>query len=220
MTRTRSIVVISAGLSVPSSTRLLADVLGEAVERAVSARGEEVAVDYVELRPLAHALADNLLTGFPAGDLAEAIDRVSSADALVVVTPVFSGSYSGLFKTFFDVLQLGALEGKPVLVGATAGTARHSLVLDHALRPLFSYLRALVVPTGIFAASEDFGGGGVDGGLRKRADRAATELAALLGCSGQPAVARPARQRSADEELAQPTPFEQLLREAGGDSVR
>src|SRR4051794_37805515 len=176
---TRSIVVVSAGLSVPSSTRLLADVLGEAVERAVSARGEEVRVEYVELRPLAHALADHLLTGFPAGELAEAIDRVVRADALVVVTPVFAGSYSGLFKTFFDVLELGALEGKPVLIGATAGTARHSLVLDHALRPLFAYLRALVVPTGVFAASEDFGGGGVDGGLRKRADRAATELAAL-----------------------------------------
>ena len=215
----RSIVVVSAGLSVPSSTRLLADLLGEAVERAVSARGEEVEVGYVELRPLAHALADNLLTGFPSGELADTIGRVTRADALVVVTPVFAGSYSGLFKTFFDVLEPGALEGKPVLVGATAGTARHSLVLDHALRPLFSYLRALVVPTGIFAASEDFGGGGLDGGLRKRADRAATELAALLGCSGQ-ATGGPPRRRSVEDQLAAPTPFEQLLREAGGDSVR
>jgi len=216
---TRSIVVISAGLSVPSSTRLLADVLGEAVERAVTARGEEVEIEYVELRPLAHALADHMLTGFPVGDLADAIDRVIRADALVVVTPVFAGSYSGLFKTFFDVLEVGALEGKPVLVGATAGTARHSLVLDHALRPLFAYLRALVVPTGVFAASEDFGGGGLDGGLRKRADRAATELAALLGCAGKSTV-HPPRRRSVEDEFADPTPFEQLLREAGGDSVR
>lgn len=218
----RSIVVVTAGLSVPSSTRLLADVLGEAVEQAVSSRGEEVEVEYVELRPLAHLLADHMLTGFPSGALEEAIDKVRAADALVVVTPVFSGSYSGLFKTFFDVLELGALEGKPVLVAATAGTARHSLVLDHALRPLFAYLRALVVPTGIFAASEDFGGGpggSVDGGLRKRADRAATELAALLGCAGQ-GTSSPVRHRSVEEELSAPTPFEQLLREAGGDSVR
>ena len=215
----RSVVVISAGLSVPSSTRLLADVLGESVERAVGARGEEVDVQVVELRPLAHALADHLLTGFPTGELAEVIDRVTRADALVVVTPVFAGSYSGLFKTFFDVLEPGALEGKPVLVGATAGTARHSLVLDHALRPLFSYLRALVVPTGVFAASEDFGGGGLDGGLRKRADRAGTELAALLGCAGQSTV-HPPRRRPVADELAEVTPFEQLLREAGGDSVR
>ncbi|HWI44157.1 MAG TPA: FMN reductase [Nocardioides sp.] len=218
----RSIVVVTAGLSVPSSTRLLADVLGEAVEQAVSSRGEEVEVEYVELRPLAHLLADHMLTGFPSGALEEAIDKVRAADALVVVTPVFSGSYSGLFKTFFDVLELGALEGKPVLVAATAGTARHTLVLDHALRPLFAYLRALVVPTGIFAASEDFGGGPgntVDGGLRKRADRAATELAALLGCAGH-GTSSPVRHRSVEEELAAPTPFEQLLREAGGDSVR
>lgn len=215
----RRIVVIAAGLSVPSSTRLLADTLGDAVERAVTARGEEVEVEYVELRPLAHALADHMLTGFPTGALAEAIDSVVHADALVVVTPVFAGSYSGLFKTFFDVLEVGALEGKPVLVGATAGTARHSLVLDHALRPLFAYLRALVVPTGVFAASEDFGGRALEGGLRKRAERAATELAALLGCSGQ-TVSRPARRKLVEEELADVTPFEQLLREAGGDSVR
>lgn len=216
---TRRIVVIAAGLSVPSSTRLLADTLGDAVERAVTARGEEVEIEYVELRPLAHALADHMLTGFPTGDLADAIDRVVHADALVVVTPVFAGSYSGLFKTFFDVLEVGALEGKPVLIGATAGTARHSLVLDHALRPLFAYLRALVVPTGVFAASEDFGGKALEGGLRKRSERAATELAALLGCSGQTS-ARPARRRLVEDELADVTPFEQLLREAGGDSVR
>ena len=209
-----TIVVVSAGLSVPSSTRLLADQLGTAVERAVHSRGGEVAVRHVELRPLAHALADNLLTGFPSGELAEAIDAVRHADGLVVVTPVFAASYSGLFKTFFDVIENGALDGKPVLVAATAGTARHSLVLDHALRPLFAYLRASVVPTGVFAASEDFG----DRALEKRAERAAGELAALLGVP-VPGPATPVR-RSVEEELASPAPFEQLLREAGGDTVR
>lgn len=218
--RIRRVAVVSAGMSVPSSTRLLADLLGEQVVTAVAARGDEVEVTHVELRPLAHALADNLLTGFPADDLATAIDTVTGADALVVVTPVFSGSFSGLFKTFFDVLPMGSVDGKPILIGATAGTARHSLVLDHALRPLFAYLRGLVVPTGVFAASEDFGGAsGLDGGLRKRGERAATELAALLGCSGSVAV--PARRTPApDEEFVNPTPFEQLLREAGGDTVR
>jgi FMN reductase len=92
-------------------------------------------------------------------------------------------------------------------------------VLDHALRPLFSYLHALVVPTGVFAASEDFGAAGLDSGLRKRADRAATELAALLGCSGRTSAAPP-RRRLVEDEFAEVTPFEQLLREAGGDSVR
>jgi len=148
-----SIVVISAGLSVPSSTRLLADRLAAATTERV----EDADVTYIELRDLAHPLTDHLLTGFPDETLATAIDAVRRADALIVVTPVFSASYSGLFKTFFDVLEEGTLDGKPVLVAATAGTARHSLVLEHALRPLFTYLRAVVVPTGVFAATEDFG---------------------------------------------------------------
>ena len=213
-----SIVVVSAGLSVPSSTRLLADRLGVATERALVARGEEVEVYHVELRPLAHPLADHLLTGFASGGLAAAMDQVSRADGLVVVTPVFSASYSGLFKTFFDVLEPGALDGKPVLVAATAGTARHSLVLDHALRPLFSYLRAVVVPTGVFAASEDFGSS-ADGSLDKRVERAAAELAALVPGSTTPEPAA-ADRRPVQEQLVAPTPFEQLLREAGGSSVR
>ncbi|HWJ83496.1 MAG TPA: FMN reductase [Nocardioides sp.] len=208
----KKIVVVTAGLSVPSSTRLL----GEAAARAVESRGTDVDVSYVELRPLAHALADHLLTGFPSGDLAAAIDAVGRADGLVVVTPVFAASYSGLFKTFFDVLEPGTLDGTPVLVAATAGTARHSLVLDHALRPLFSHLRAVVVPTGVFAASEDFGAT-ADGSLRKRVERAAGELAALLGVGADESV--PRRGTAADEQ-AEVVPFEQLLREAGGGSTR
>lgn len=195
------IAVISAGLSVPSSTRLLADRLSEAV---VSALHEPVEVDVVELRPLAHPLADHLLTGFPTGELADAIETVRRADALIVVTPVFSASYSGLFKTFFDVLEPETLAGVPVLIGATAGTARHSLVLEHALRPLFSYLHAVVVPTAVFAASEDFG----DAGLDARIDRAAGELATLL--NGVPR----SRARTVEDEFADPTPFEDLLRGA------
>jgi FMN reductase len=197
--------VISAGLSVPSSTRILADRLAAASVAALGASGTgPVEVDVIELRPLAHALADNLLTGFASGELAEAIETVRRADALIVVTPVFSASYSGLFKTFFDVLEPDLLTGVPVLIGATAGTARHSLVLDHALRPLFSYLHATVVPTGVFAASEDFG----ETGLESRVERAAGELAALL--SGTPR----ARARSIEDEFAEPTPFEDLLRGA------
>jgi FMN reductase len=180
---TRRIVVVSAGLSVPSSTRNLADQLATAVVGALEAQGEPVEVDFIELRELAHALADNLLTGFPTGALANAIEQVRRADAVVAVTPVFSASYSGLFKTFFDVLEPDLLAGKPVLVAATAGTARHSLVLEHALRPLFSYLHAVVVPTGVFAATEDFGAT-ASGALASRVARAAAELVALLGVAG------------------------------------
>jgi FMN reductase len=199
-----AIVVISAGLGVPSSTRLLADRLAAATAASV----DDLEVVTVELREVAHELTDHLLTGFPGQALAAAIDAVRRADGLIVVTPVFSASYSGLFKTFFDVLEEGALDGKPVLVAATAGTARHSLVLEHALRPLFSYLHAVVVPTGVFAATEDFGNRGLDA----RVARAAGELSALMGTSTS---AAPSGRRTVGDELADPTPFEQLLQQAG-----
>ena len=212
----KRIVVVTAGLSVPSSTRLLADLLGEAAVDAIHDRGQEAEVEFLELRPLAHALADHMLTGFPTGELKAAIEKVRRADGLIVVSPVFSASYSGLFKTFFDVLELGVLDGKPVVVAATAGTARHSLVLDHALRPLFTYLHAVVVPTGVFAASEDFGAIGSEAGtgdLAKRVNRAATERAAHVAGPGD--VPRPvAHRRTVDDEFASPTSFEDLLKAA------
>ena len=198
------LVVVSAGLGVPSSTRLLADRLADAVVRAAGGPLGQVEVEVVELRPLAHALADHLLTGFPSPELAAALETVRRADALVAVTPVFTASYSGLFKMFFDVLDPDALRGVPVLVAATAGTARHSLVLDHALRPLFGYLRAVVVPTGVFAASEDFG----SPGLAERIDRAAVELVTLLGGASRRSATEP------EDPFAEPVPFEELLRRA------
>jgi len=201
-----AIVVISAGLGVPSSTRLLADRLAAATAASV----DDLEVVTVELREVAHELTDHLLTGFPGQALASAIDAVRRADGLIVVTPVFSASYSGLFKTFFDVLEQGTLDGKPVLVAATAGTARHSLVLEHALRPLFSYLHAVVVPTGVFAATEDFGNRGLDA----RIARAAGELSALMGASTS-AVAAPTGRRTVGDEFADPIPFEQLLQQVG-----
>ena len=201
---TRRIAVVTAGLSVPSSSRLLADQLGAAAAGALRSRGESVQVDVIELRGLAHALADNLLTGFPSGALEDAISTLQRADAVIAVTPVFSASYSGLFKTFFDVLEPDLLTGKPVLLGATAGTARHSLVLEHALRPLFAYLKASVVPTAVFAASEDFGSTS-DGRLAERIDRAAVELASMVAATaGVPTS-------SVDNRFADPVPFEQLL---------
>src|SRR4051794_29975145 len=157
---TRTLAVVSAGLSVPSSTRLLADRLTVATVDALRKRGVEATVEVVELREHARDLADNLLTGFPNAPLREAVGTVVGADGLIAVTPIFSASYSGLFKTFFDVLDREALTGKPVLMGATAGTARHSLALEHELRPLFAYLRAIVAPTAVFAASEDWAGSG------------------------------------------------------------
>ncbi|WP_203974325.1 FMN reductase [Planotetraspora silvatica] len=175
------IVAVSAGLSQPSSTRLLADRLAEATRRRLSEE-REVEVRVIELRDLATDVAKNMVTGFPGPVLREVIEAVTEADGLIAVTPIFTASYSGLFKSFFDVIDNDALAGKPVLIGATGGTARHSLALEHALRPMFVYLRALVLPTAVYAASEDWGGGGDahTDGLAVRIDRAAGELADLL----------------------------------------
>jgi FMN reductase len=191
---TRTLAVVSGGLSNPSSTRLLADRLTAATVEALRSRGDDTTVEVVELRAHARDLADNLVTGFPNEALRTAVDTVTGADGLIAVTPIFSASYSGLFKTFFDVLDKDALAGKPVLLGATAGTARHSLALEHAVRPLFSYLRAVTVPTAVFAAPEDWAGGG--------------ELADVV--TGRPATPRPA------DPFADPeTSFEELLRGTG-----
>jgi len=200
----RTLVVVSAGLSTPSSTRLLADRLTASSMEALRRRGADVQVEVVELRDLAHELTDALLTGFPPPRLRAALEAVAQADGVVAVTPVFTASYSGLFKTFFDVLDRTALDGTPVLVGATAGSARHSLVLEHALRPLFSYLRATVAPTAVFAASEDWGTGGPHTGLAERVDRAGAELAALVD-------ARPAAPATPVDEDDDVVPFAQLL---------
>ncbi|MFE5735313.1 FMN reductase [Streptomyces sp. NPDC056528] len=192
--RTLKLVAVSAGLSSPSSTRLLADRLLQAARYRLAEQEYAVDVEVVELRDLAVDIANNFVTGFPSGRLREAIDTVTGADGVIAVTPVFTASYSGLFKSFFDLVDPTALTGTPVLIGATGGTARHSLVLDHALRPLFAYLRALTVPTAVYAASEDWGSGGDEytEGLPARINRAGYEFADAV-------AARPVREADEDE---------------------
>lgn len=179
---TRSLVVVSAGLRQPSATRLLADRLTAATERFLREARTDPITEVIEVRDHAQDLVSNVLTGFPSPRLRRAIDAVVAADGMIAVSPIFAASYSGLFKLFFDVLERDRLTGMPVLVAASGGTARHSLALDHALRPLFAYLNAAVVPTAVYAAAEDWGQGtdGIDGGLAGRIDRAARELAGAV----------------------------------------
>ena len=199
---TRRITVISAGLGVPSSSRLLADQLAASAERQLAAAGYAVDIEVVELRDLAVDIANNFVTGYAAPRLAEVIAGVEASDGLIAVSPVFSASYSGLFKSFIDVLDPKSLEGKAVLLGATAGTDRHQMVLDFAMRPLFTYLRTRIAATAVFAGPQDWGNND-DGGspLSVRVDRAAGEFVALLQDSG------PQQKPAALESL----PFEQLL---------
>ncbi|GAA2697818.1 MULTISPECIES: FMN reductase [Actinosynnema] len=197
------IAVVSAGLGEPSSTHLLADRLAAAASTALGATATgPVEVTTAHLRDVARDIADNLVAGFPSPALRAVVEDVVGADALIAVTPTFNASYSGLFKSFVDVVEPGALAGKPVLIGATGGSERHSLVLDHALRPLFAYLKAIVLPTGVYAASADWGAGS---GLVERIDRAGAELADLLVGRAPAAQADP---------YADVVPFERLL--AGG----
>jgi FMN reductase len=206
MTR-RTLAVVAAGLGQPSSTRLLADQLAAAARDELVRRGAEVEIRPVELREHAHDVVNHLLTGFPSAALRAALDTVAGADGLVAVTPIFNASYNGLFKSFFDVVDRDALADRPVLIGATGGTARHSLALEHAVRPMFAYLRSVVVPTAVFAAPEDWSGEGAEGALRARIRQAGAELAEQV--DRRPAATGPA------DPFALTTSFEELL--AGRD---
>jgi FMN reductase len=198
----RRIVVVNGGLGQPSSTRLLAERLAAATSDALLEHGVEADVEVVDLRGLAHPLADAVVTGFATGELRKAVEAMSTADGVVAVSPVYQASFSGLFKMFFDVLDEGALAGTPVLLAATAGTARHSLVIEHALRPMFAHLKAVTVPSGVVAASEDWGSARAEQSLGRRVDAAAAELAALV-------AARP--ERTTDGAFEVVVPFDELL---------
>lgn len=176
------ITIVSGGLRVPSSTRLLADHIAEALRTA----SDDVppTIQMVDLRTLARSITDAMLMGYPSEELEAAFTALNDSDGLVAVTPAFNASFSGLFKAFFDVLPEETLTDMPVMIAATGGTERHSLVLEHAMRPLFSYLNALVSPTGIYAATADFGAQSASDSLDQRITRAARDFTRLLHSCG------------------------------------
>ncbi len=211
------IVVVSGGLSQPSSTRLLADRLAHAVGRELGLQGISAEFRSVDLRDIAQDITNHLLTGFPSPPLAQTLTAVREADAVIAVSPVFSASYSGLFKSFFDILDTDALDGTPVIVGATGGSARHSLALEYALRPLMAYLRARMMPTAVFAATADFGNDDSAATLADRIDRAAGELALTL--TGTASGTQNRRRAEGADPFAAPMSFEQLLAAHTGDDL-
>jgi FMN reductase len=228
---TRTLVVVTAGLTQPSSTRLLADRLAAATGDHLSRLGIRANTRTVELREHGRDVMNNLLTGFPSTRLAGVIDQVRGADGLIAVTPVFNASYSGLFKSFFDILDSDALADRPVLIAATGGTARHSLALEHAVRPLLVYLHAVVLPTSVYAAPEDWAGGLDRDGAREPVDPSGDPEVAVPGPADPPLVGGPAplhtridraarelaaamsrhEPRAALDPFALTTPFEDLI---------
>lgn len=177
--------VVSGGLREPSSTRLLADRLATSVTTHLTERGHPATIQVIELRPLARSITDAMITGFATAELEETFTTITAGAGLIAVTPAFNASYSGLFKSFFDVLPEETLTDLPVLLGATGGTDRHSLVLEHAMRPMFSYLHAIVSPTGVYASTDDFGAGDRGDTLGQRIDKAGEDFARLLTSCGR-----------------------------------
>ena len=172
MQQASRLVVVSAGTSDPSSTRLLADRLAA----RVTALAPAVTVSTIELRELATDITTALTSALITPKLQQAIDALAEADGVIAAAPVYKAGPSGLFTSFFQVLDNDLLIGKPVVLAATAGTARHALVADDQLRPMFAYLRTLTAPSSVFAAPEDWS----DPALNTRVDRAARELVLLM----------------------------------------
>ena len=168
--------VISAGAGDPSSTRLLADRTAERAAALAARHGNTVTVSVIELREIAGDISTALVSQLITPKLQRAITILGDADGIIAAAPVYKAGPSGLFTSFFHVLDNDLLIAKPAVLAATAGTARHALVADDQMRPLFAYLRAMTVPTSLFAAPEDWG----DPALNKRIDRAALELVLLM----------------------------------------
>lgn len=173
----RRIVVVNAGTSDPSTTEMLASRIAEELSNRAAEASVPLAVSFLNLRSISQEIMAALVSQHVGPGLQKAIDLLRDADGLIVSTPVYKAGPSGLFSSFFQVLDNDLLIGTPVILAGTAGSARHALVVDDQLRGLFSYLRTLAVPTGIFASPEDW----KDGELNGRIRRAASELVALIG---------------------------------------
>jgi FMN reductase len=173
---TLDLVVVTAGTSDPSSTRMLADRTAQRVTALAAERGTSVRTRVIDLRELATDITTALTSQLITPKLQQAVDALGAADGVIAAAPVYKAGPSGLFMSFFQVLDNDLLIGTPTVLAATAGTARHALVVDDQMRSLFAYLRALPVPTALFAAPEDW----AQDGLNKRVDRAAFELVVLM----------------------------------------
>jgi len=198
------VTVVTAGTSDPSSTRLLADRVAQRVEAIAARHGHAAIISVIELREIATDVTTALTSQLITPRLQQAIDALAAADGVIAATPVYKATASALFTSFIHVLDNDLLIAKPVVLAATAGTARHALVADQEMRPLFAFLRAMTAPTSLFAAPEDWS----DPALANRIDRAAVELVLLM----ESGFARKVRDESWDS-------YQHELGSAGGTEV-
>ena len=151
MTHPLRVVAVSGGLQRPSKSAALAEHLLDLIADEIPCQQR-----LIELGQLAPQLAGAAGRSQLPDTVERELAAVEQADVLVVTTPVFRGSYTGLFKHFFDFIHQDALIDKPVMLAATGGSERHALVIDHQLRPLFSFFQARTLPLGIYATDKDF----------------------------------------------------------------
>ncbi|MER8579496.1 FMN reductase [Mesorhizobium sp. M1423] len=171
-----SVLGISGGVSTPSRTTAVVNALVKAVALRVPAD-----TGLIEITEAAPSLFVGLSRGALGASGEAIIQRVEKADLLVVGTPVYRASYTGALKHLFDLVDYRALAGKRVLLAATGGSSYHGLVLEHQLRPLFSFFGAVTVPTGVYGAPDDFIGAEIVGAaISERISRAASEAVSLL----------------------------------------
>ncbi len=168
------IVVVSAGHAPASSTARLGEAIGEAARAALSRAGVDASIEHLEVRRIAGAVVRALVDAVRDEAIVEAVAAIQRADALVVVTPTVNASFSGLLKSFLDVLPPNALRSVPTIIAATGGTARHTLVLDQAVRPMLGFQRAVVLPSALFATADEWDG-----------PRPGAELAARIAAAGE-----------------------------------
>lgn len=186
------IVAVSGGMQRPSKAAALA-------EHLMGLVADELPCEQrlVELGQLAPQFAGAVWRSQLPDTMERELAVVEQADVLVVATPVYRGSYTGLFKHFFDFIDQDALIDKPILLAATGGSERHALVIDHQLRPLFSFFQARTLPLGIYATDKDFADYRVqDAALVQRARLAVQRALPLID------MARHARPSRAEEVLA------------------
>lgn len=180
-----TIAVLTAGVSDPSSTRLLADRAAQRTAEALGAYDLSASFRSIDLSPIAVDIARALVSGMPSRPITAAVENLADADAIIASTPVYKAGISGLFKSFADLLDNDLLIAKPVILAATGGTSRHAMVVDEQLRPLFAFLRAIPMPTSLYAAPEDWS----STDLGDRITRAAGELAVFLRNGTGPQIA-------------------------------
>lgn len=149
--RPLSVVGVSGSTHSPSkTTALVENILG------VVARERDVDTHLVEIDRIGPGLAGTVQRSALPPSVHDALHRIETADLLVVASPVYRASYTGLFKHLFDFVEQYSLVGTPVLLAATGGSERHGLMIEHQLRPLFGFFQSLTLPNGIYASDADF----------------------------------------------------------------